>query len=88
MAGILKAIEPPREGGPGGPGRPADAAGRRRGRRRRASRRRSREEEPPPAIGTDKIDPVVYKSARNLDGVVRPAEDSNTYEVSGPAAWC
>jgi large subunit ribosomal protein L4 len=36
-------------------------------------------------IGTDKIDPVVYKSARNLDGVrVLPAADFNAYEVLRP----
>jgi large subunit ribosomal protein L4 len=36
-------------------------------------------------IGTDKIDPVVYKSARNLEGVrVLPASDFNAYEVLRP----
>ena len=36
-------------------------------------------------IGTDKIDPVVYKSARNLCGVrVLPASDFNAYEVLRP----
>jgi len=36
-------------------------------------------------IGTDKIDPTVYKSARNLDGVrVLPAADFNAYEVLRP----
>ena len=36
-------------------------------------------------IGTDKLDPIVYKSARNLDGVrVLPASDFNAYEVLRP----
>jgi large subunit ribosomal protein L4 len=36
-------------------------------------------------IGTDKLDPVVYKSARNLVGVrVLPAADFNAYEVLRP----
>ena len=36
-------------------------------------------------IGTDKIDPVVYKSARNLAGVrVLPTTDFNAYEVLRP----
>ena len=36
-------------------------------------------------IGTDKIDTVVYKSARNLEGVrVLPASDFNAYEVLRP----
>jgi len=36
-------------------------------------------------IGTDKIDTVVYKSARNLPGVtVMPATDLNAYEVLRP----
>jgi large subunit ribosomal protein L4 len=36
-------------------------------------------------IGTDKIDPVVYKSARNLVGVrVLPTSDFNAYEVLRP----
>jgi large subunit ribosomal protein L4 len=36
-------------------------------------------------IGTDKLDPTVYKSARNLDGVrVLPASDFNAYEVLRP----
>jgi large subunit ribosomal protein L4 len=33
-------------------------------------------------IGTDKLDPIVYKSARNIDGVkVLPAGEFNTYIV-------
>lgn len=33
-------------------------------------------------IGTDKLDPVVYKSARNIEGVqVLPASDLNAYAV-------
>lgn len=36
-------------------------------------------------IGTDKLDPIVYKSARNLEGVrVLPASDFNAYEVLRP----
>jgi large subunit ribosomal protein L4 len=36
-------------------------------------------------IGTDKLDPVVYRSARNLEGVrVLPATDFNAYEVLRP----
>ena len=36
-------------------------------------------------IGTDKLDSVVYKSARNLEGVrVLPAADFNAYEVLRP----
>jgi large subunit ribosomal protein L4 len=36
-------------------------------------------------IGTDKLDPVVYKSARNLAGVrVLPTSDFNAYEVLRP----
>lgn len=36
-------------------------------------------------IGTDKLDPTVYKSARNLEGVrVLPASDFNAYEVLRP----
>jgi large subunit ribosomal protein L4 len=36
-------------------------------------------------IGTDKLDPTVYKSARNLEGVrVLPAADFNAYEVLRP----
>ena len=36
-------------------------------------------------IGTDKLDTVVYKSARNLAGVrVMPAADFNAYEVLRP----
>ena len=36
-------------------------------------------------IGTDKLDPTVYKSARNLAGVrVLPASDFNAYEVLRP----
>ena len=36
-------------------------------------------------IGTDKLDSVVYKSARNLEGVrVLPASDFNAYEVLRP----
>jgi large subunit ribosomal protein L4 len=36
-------------------------------------------------IGTDKLDPTVYRSARNLDGVrVLPASDFNAYEVLRP----
>jgi len=36
-------------------------------------------------IGTDKLDPMVYKSARNLEGVkVMPTADFNAYEVLRP----
>jgi large subunit ribosomal protein L4 len=36
-------------------------------------------------IGTDKLDPVVYKSARNLEGVtVLPAAEFNAYAVLKP----
>jgi len=36
-------------------------------------------------IGTDKVDPVVYRSARNLAGVrVLPTTDFNAYEVLRP----
>src|SRR5215213_643417 len=36
-------------------------------------------------IGTDKLDPTVYKSARNLQGVrVLPTTDFNAYEVLRP----
>jgi len=36
-------------------------------------------------IGTDKLDQMVYKSARNLEGVrVLPASDFNAYEVLRP----
>jgi len=36
-------------------------------------------------IGTDKLDMIVYKSARNLEGVrVLPASDFNAYEVLRP----
>jgi large subunit ribosomal protein L4 len=36
-------------------------------------------------IGTEKLDPIVYKSARNLEGVrVLPASDFNAYEVLRP----
>jgi len=36
-------------------------------------------------IGTDKLDPIVYRSARNLVGVkVLPAADFNAYEVLRP----
>ncbi|HEX3151062.1 MAG TPA: 50S ribosomal protein L4 [Gemmataceae bacterium] len=36
-------------------------------------------------IGTDKVDPIVYQSARNLEGVrVLPAADFNAYEVLRP----
>lgn len=36
-------------------------------------------------IGTAKLDPMVYKSARNLEGVrVLPASDFNAYEVLRP----
>lgn len=36
-------------------------------------------------IGTDKLDPMVYRSARNLAGVrVLPASDFNAYEVLRP----
>ena len=78
MAGILKADSR-------GARRPRP--GRRQPRRsRRASRRRSRAKKNLSLlIGTDKLDPVVYKSARNLDGVrVLPASDFNAYEVLRP----
>jgi large subunit ribosomal protein L4 len=36
-------------------------------------------------IGTDKLDPIVYKSARNIEGVkVLPASEFNTREVLKP----
>jgi large subunit ribosomal protein L4 len=80
MAGILKALKlrefaPPPPPAPEGAAPPAEGEAPKKPRKRNLSL----------LIGTDKLDPVVYKSARNLEGVrVLPASDFNAYEVLRP----
>jgi len=80
MAGILKALQlretaPPPPPAPEGATPPAPGEAPKKPRKRNLSL----------LIGTDKLDPTVYKSARNLEGVrVLPASDFNAYEVLRP----
>jgi large subunit ribosomal protein L4 len=82
MAGILKALKL-REVAPPAPAPepPVEAAAKPAGKPKKKPGKKNLSL----LIGTDKIDPVVYKSARNLDGVrVLPAADFNAYEVLRP----
>jgi large subunit ribosomal protein L4 len=74
MAGILKALKLRAVDGPAPPP-PAEGETPKKPKKKNLSL----------LIGTDKLDPTVYKSARNLDGVrVLPASDFNAYEVLRP----
>jgi large subunit ribosomal protein L4 len=74
MAGILKALNLREVAGPA----PAPAA-------EGETPKKPKKKNLSLLIGTDKIDPVVYKSARNLVGVrVLPTSDFNAYEVLRP----
>jgi len=74
MAGILKALSLREVPGPVPPP-PAEGETAKKPRKKNLSL----------LIGTDKLDPIVYKSARNLEGVrVLPASDFNAYEVLRP----
>jgi large subunit ribosomal protein L4 len=82
MAGILKALKL-REVPPPAPAAapPADSAAKPAGKPKKKPGKKNLSL----LIGTDKLDPVVYKSARNLEGVrVLPASDFNAYEVLRP----
>src|SRR5262249_62408409 len=73
MAGILKALNLREVPGPVPP--PAEGETAKKPKKKNLSL----------LIGTDKLDPIVYKSARNLEGVrVLPASDFNAYEVLRP----
>lgn len=82
MAGILKALklrEVPPPAPAAEPAAPAAAAPAGKPKKKPGKKNLSL------LIGTDKLDPVVYKSARNLVGVrVLPAADFNAYEVLRP----
>ena len=74
MAGILKALNLRQVAGP----TPAPAA-------EGETPKKPKKKNLSLLIGTDKADPMVYKSARNLDGVrVLPASDFNAYEILRP----
>jgi large subunit ribosomal protein L4 len=74
MAGILKALNLRQVAGPA----PAPAA-------EGETPKKPKKKNLSLLIGTDKVDSVVYKSARNLEGVrVLPASDFNAYEVLRP----
>jgi large subunit ribosomal protein L4 len=74
MAGILKALNVREVPGPTPPP-PAEGETQKKPKKKNFSL----------LIGTDKMDPVVYKSARNLVGVrVLPTTDFNAYEVLRP----
>src|SRR5262249_27013611 len=75
MAGILKALNLRDVPGPAPVAPPAEGQTPKKPKKKHLSL----------LIGTDKLDPTVYKSARNLDGVrVLPASDFNAYEVLRP----